>query len=553
MILGYYDGNHCGFTERFKKGNVEIGGRHGLYRRAETWRKWCREAGVTVWLGAMGCGAKVENGKIVEIEVATEFGCGRVKGKCFIDATGNSDVAAAAGAETELFSSREFALQSAGLSPHRLGRGCINSDFGFLYDSSAADVWLFCVRARAGAPNAWDIAQMPDSRERRRIIPDYAVNAEDVAGHRGFPDTVVQALSRQDSHGYLVDEFRFVSSPSATSYETKKERRWKYTVNVPLRSLLPKGLSGLAVIGLGSGCARDVLPMIRMQADLMNMGYSVGTAAFLASRNGGEFRTIDLKELRERLVQLEILRPEVLSWIADEDVSSNFVVERAVKSIGGNFKGSHIVFREENRARALPLLRAAYENSSAPVERQNYALMLGLLGDPSGAATLAKIVSGEMPIRGVTRAGAFGSQHRFIDGFMVALGRTKSDLALKPLLERAESLEPGARVASVRGVCLALEELADSRAAPTLARCLMAEGNHGFSVSSLDALPPLGGYGLGPEMENCIREIGFARALLACGDCNGLARRTLQAYANDPRKALAVHAKTILKHYDDVQ
>ena len=64
MVLGYFDGNHCGYTEAFKKGNREIGGRHGLYRRAETLRKWCGDAGVEVMFGAMGVGAVTENGAV---------------------------------------------------------------------------------------------------------------------------------------------------------------------------------------------------------------------------------------------------------------------------------------------------------------------------------------------------------------------------------------------------------------------------------------------------------------------------------------------------------
>ena len=117
MVLGYFDGNHCGFTEAFKKGNRDVGGRHGLYRRAETLRKWFGDAGVEVMFGAMGVGAVTENGKVTAVDVATPLGIGRVRAKVFIDATGNADVAAAAGAQTAFFGAREFALQSAGQSP----------------------------------------------------------------------------------------------------------------------------------------------------------------------------------------------------------------------------------------------------------------------------------------------------------------------------------------------------------------------------------------------------------------------------------------------------
>jgi flavin-dependent dehydrogenase len=546
MILGYYDGNHCGFTEEFKKANREIGGKHSLYRRAETWRRKCREAGVTVWLGAMGTGAVVENGKVVGAEVATTLGCGAVCAKCFVDATGNADLAAAAGAKTEFLSAAEFALQSAGQAPHRLGRGTINSDFGYVNDSSAYDLWLFGLRARAGAPNAWDLAKMPDSRERRRIVPDYAVNAQDVTARRPFPDVVVQSRSRQDSHGYLTDDFRFLSEPSATLVKLKRETGLsaKFDVNVPLRSLLPKGLSGIAVVGIGTGCARDVLPMIRMQADLMNMGYAVGTAAAMAARHGGEFRSMDFAALRKRLVELKILRPETLSWEKDVDVTSDAVLAAAVKTMGRDFTGTHVVYRPENRVRALPLLREAFSAAGTDVEKQNYAVMLGFLGDATGAEVLAEIVSGKRKIIAFDRAGAFGGGGHSKVGYMIALGRTKSKGALTPLLQTLSGVNPGVPVLAVRGPTLALEALGDPGAAPALAEKLKAFGSH--AVEKATDLPPLGGYGLGPEMGHCIKELAFARALWACGDHEGLARKTLEAYARDPRGVLAAHAKAVL-------
>lgn len=68
----------------------------------------------------------------------------------------------------------------------------------------------------------------------------------------------------------------------------------------------------------------------------------------------------------------------------------------------------------------------------------------------------------------------------------------------------------------------------------------------GHAVTSPTDLPPQGGYGLGPEADNCIRELAFARALLACGDKDGLARRTFEAYAHDPRGVFSAHARAVL-------
>ena len=550
MITGYYDGNHCGFTEEFKAYNKTTGGRFGYYFRSETWRRLCNETGVTVWLGAMGVGVVRDGARVTGVEVGTEFGCGVVKATCVIDGTGNSDIAALAGAETTFLSEKEFALQSAGQAPQRLGYGGINSDFGFVDDSSAWDLWLFGLRARAGAPNAWDIASLPDSRERRRIVPDYMLNAQDVTSHRPFPDTVVQPHSRQDSHGYLTDDFRFISESSEEpSLYEKGAPRYAFNCNLPLRSLLPKGLTAVAVIGLGAGVARDVVPIVRMQADLMNMGYGVGTAAAMAAKKGGDFRTIDFGELRKRLVDKKILRPEALAWAADVDTGSDELLAESVRTMAEGYRGSHVVWRPENRVRARPLLQAAYRAAKTAEARQVYAKTLGLMGDATGADTLLAVVRHDEKIAKLSgvRGGAFGGGNQGIDGFLVALGRTRDPRALEPLVERLKAVPEKSPVVALRGPTLALEALGDPKAAPALAEMMKREGWHGFAVRDFRTLQPIGGYGLGPEMDNCIRELALARTLWACGDPDGLAKRTLEAYAADPRGVLSAHASAVLK------
>jgi hypothetical protein len=548
MILGYYDGNHCGFTTEFKLANKKVGARFGLYPRAETWRRMCNDANVQVFLGAFGYEAIVDKGKVTGVKIATPYGCGKVRAKCVIDGTGNSDIAASAGAKTVFLPKREFALQSAGQAPHRLGRNGINSDFGFVNDSDVFDLWLFGVRARAGAPqNAWDIAKMPDSRERRRIIADIQLSGYDIAAKRKFPDTLVQAQSRQDSHGYLIDDFAFVSESTAIMVPSKKEMRAQLQANVPLRSLLPTGISGIAVVGLGLGCERDVTGIVRMQADLMNMGYSAGVAAAMASKNGGDFRKIDIPELRKKLVEKKILRPEVLTWINDEDISSDELIETSVDLMRNGFKGSHVVMRPENRLKALPFLRKAYKEATASDEKQIYAMTLGLLGDATGVETLLAVVSGKEKLKVVRPQGAYGGRGNVLTGMMIALGRTKDERALEPFLKKLSKVNKRTSINELRQITLSLEALASPKAANAIAQCLKQDGMHGFAVSDMRVLPPQGGYGLDSEADNCIRELALARALIACGDYEGLAKKTFESYAKDPRGFLSAHAKNFLR------
>ena len=63
------------------------------------------------------------------------------------------------------------------------------------------------------------------------------------------------------------------------------------------------------------------------------------------------------------------------------------------------------------------------------------------------------------------------------------------------------------------------------------------------------AIVPMGGFGGNPEFARCLRELNVARALVACGDYEGLGRKTFEDYAEDGRGVLALHARAVLEKY----
>lgn len=564
MIISYCAGNNRGFTRRFCGEERRLGATHVYssvrsevqpdpdpskraetmyYQRSEVWRRWCRDAGVCVWYGTFVEGAYVQGNRVVGAVVVTPFGRGVVRARCVVDATGNADVAAAAGAETEFIPKSELQLQSAGLAPHRVRGKLVNTDFGFVNDADAWDLWLFGVRARAGASDAWDLQKLPDSRERRHIVPDYAVCGEDVVSCRKFPDTVVQPYAPQDAHGPLMEDFCYVS---ATSENVVKTRTWSYfRLNVPLRSLLPRGYSNIAVVGTGAGCSRDVMPMVRMQADLMNMGYAVGLGAALAPN--GDFRRIDLAAFRALLVKEDIIERAALDWNDEEDYTSDEVVAAAIRTMSDAFRGSDVVFRRENREKALPLLRQAWHEASGRRDRFVYAQALGFLGDATGVESLIEAARGEIDLVAVHPKWRFGDRVNDMTGVLIALGRTRSEEAVAFVSAELTSLTVDVSIERLRGLTLASEALADPRLAPGLETFLRLPGIAGHAVSSPYELGGQGGYGPDFEMHDCMRELAVARALYFCGDGKGIGRRTLEAYANDPRGVLAEYASTVLK------
>jgi len=536
MITGYYAGNHVGFVNEFDARQRQTGGAVKALSIAETFRRLCREAGADIWFGALAAGACVSDGKVCGVVVVTPFGRGVVRAKCVIDATGNADVAAAAGARTTFIGAHELALQSAGLAPHRLGRGGVNSDFGYVNDPDAWDLWLFGVRARAGAPDPWDLQQLADSRERRRIVPDLTVEGWDVVNGRRFADTVNRSFSKQDSHGFFQDDYGTVAEVDGID---------KRYANLPLRCYLPAGVTNLAVIGLGKGVARDVVPFTRMRADLMNEGYAIGLCAAEAVRNAqGDFRLIDVKAVQTQLVDVGNLPHEALEWTDDHELTDEELA-RSIAGVGDGYRGSGWVFRYPSRS--LPFLREGYGSATNAAAKQAFAILLGLFGDATGAETLADLVDGKIPFARLRKGVSYCGETYDRAGLSIALGRTHAPCALQPLVRQLERVDPVVdSFHKVRAATLGLEALGDPGAAKPLAEQLMKSGVGGWARAAPKELPPLGGYGVGPEMDRCLRELALARALYACGDFEDLGRRTLEAYAKDPRGTLAEHANAVL-------
>ena len=98
LIGRYHRGYRAGFTAEVDKATGAGTRGWDVLRKAEWWRAELRRAGGDLWFGALGCGACVEDGTVRGAVVATPEGRGVVLARVVVDATGNADVAAAAGA-----------------------------------------------------------------------------------------------------------------------------------------------------------------------------------------------------------------------------------------------------------------------------------------------------------------------------------------------------------------------------------------------------------------------------------------------------------------------
>jgi hypothetical protein len=537
-ITSYYAGNRVGFTATVP--TLDKGTAWVIEQKMQWWRSELCQAGADIWFGTIGCGALLESGRITGAVVATPLGRGVVLAKAVIDATGNADVAAAAGAQCVYTDQSELAMQGTGLPPRQLGASSANTDFTIADETDLVDIWHLFVYAKDKYPDAFDQGQLVDTRERRRIVGEFTMTVLDQLNRRIYADTIVQARGgKYDTHGYTVDPLLMLKHPETASL----------IVNIPYRCFLPKRLDGILVIGLGLSAHRDALPLLRMQADIQNGGYAAGAAAAMIAKESTASRNINVRALQKHLIEIGNLPEGVL----DEQDSYPLPAERvasAVENLPTDLDGAAVILAQP--AEALPLLRQAYAAAQGEA-KSTYAYVLAVMGDAAGLETLRDEVK-QTPqwdrgwnYRGM---GQFGSALSPLDNKLVALGRTGRPAAVPVILEKLQLLSAESEFSHHRAVGLALELTGDPAAAKPLADLLAQPGMSGYVHSSLEIARKLGAPG-GTNAEQTrresLRELLLARALYRCGDYQGVGEKILRAYTQDLRGHLARHAQAVLE------
>ncbi len=545
MVSMYYKGNRSGFTREIDCGVAQFGAavesqpKEGWISsvKAEWYRQELRKAGADIWYGTLGAGVLVAGGRVRGVLAATPQGLGIVLGKVVVDSTGSSAVAAAAGAELAYEAASEVALQGTGLPPSFLSPHYFNTDYTYVDETDIFDISRAFVVGREKYQSSYDLGQLIGTRERRRIVGDVTLKPSDAALHRTWRDSVVIARSDFDSHGYTVDALLLLRPPDRTDIN----------LAIPYRCLLPRGLDGILVTGLGISLHRDTLPLARMQADIQNQGYAAGVAAAMLARSGQPSRELDVRALQRHLIAKGAL-PETVLTDADQSPLPDARLAQAAARVIHNYDDLEVLIAEPERA--LPLLRDAFARAGVPQPKLIYAHILAMLGDSTGAGLLIQHIDSSSWDEGwhFRTMGQFGGSLSRLDSLIIALGRSGEKRGVSSIVAKLRQLTPATEFSHFRAVALALEALQDPAAAQPLAELLAKPGVSGHSVTSIDAA--LHGVPSGSS-NNAVRsreliEIGLARALYRCGDYDGRAERILRGYADDLRGHYARHARAVL-------
>ncbi len=545
-------------VEALRKELQHTGPKWSIEAKIAAWTDLALEAGVKLFLRTCVVAAVMDGSTIKGVIAVNEEGLVAIEADVVIDATGDGDVAAHAGAPFRYGSEHEGATMWYSLAqfkePGKLGNNFTSMvRVDNILDYTRA---LLAGRRRGGS---WDHGIYVAPRESRHVLGAVVLTLTDQLRQRQWPDTVNIHFSNHDIKGHTTSPWLRTSLIPPN-----------LLVEIPYRALIPQGVEGLIMAGKAISADHDGLPTIRMQADLENLGGVVALATVEARQQGRHPRHLAIKPLQERLVQMGLLPEAVLA--ADRPVYP--YSERDLQPLAAELTRQWplyhysdmdmtTVFEEpiplvelcSRPEESIPLLQTAYDNASGR-QRIPLAQALALMGSDYGRQALVDAVNedldaSELPtvnpeIRHFTWPPDQGAMPETAY-LLYSLG-TLPHLENIKLWQRTMELldtSPAALRDKYRGsfyfvdaICFGAERLGSPAALPVLR-----------TLQNLDAF--------GNQTNNEPYEVDFfqereaflaitiARAMARCGARSGL--ETLVTYLADTRKPLAAYACSQLR------
>lgn len=521
--------------------------RWNYFQKAEWLRRHILKHGGRIWFGAISTGVVVTDaGGMKTVRgaiVSTPWGRGIVEARVVIDSTGSADVACAAGAECIYPCEEELAVQGSGLPPLPVPPRYYNTDYTFIDDNNPADVTRAMIAARRRFPEEFDISPLPGSRERRHIVGDVTVSPLDIFRDRKWRDTICRCNSDYDRHGYGSHPLFHVLPPPLVI---------AYHADLPLRALLPRGIAGLLVTGLGISCHRDALPIFRMQADVQNQSYAAGIAAAMAaSATGGDLRAIDIRELQRRLIKVGNLRPSTLIRSDEPPPTAGDLAAFADDPLSHASIAAMLAAPEAARQ----VLPASTSRHTDAMELRRRARLSAIIGGPLDAEFLATFDNADEWDKGYDY-GAWGGKdladESHLDADLQSLAYSDKPVPTAAIVRKITALGKDGSLSHARAVSRYAELRPDPAFAKPLADVLRLPDFSGHDHADLATeIEAMTNRELWSNYVNRpLRELFLARALLACGDHEGVATAILRRYTGDVRGYYARFARYALRNFD---
>jgi HEAT repeat protein len=359
-----------------------------------------REAGVQVWLRTCVTGVVMRDDRVAGVIVDGVRGRVAVLCQVCIDATGDADLAALAGARFTMGRQRD------GLSmPYSLVPGASKDEWSVdhrNYDAGWADPtdpWDYTRGFVEGRSYMWRTPYDEQNRlhycspilglrQSRQVLGDYTLTLDDMFFRQCFPDTIGRCSAHYDNHAL---DHASETYQAQVLTDVTGNRQTRLTCDVPYRSLQVKEVEGLLVAGRCISMTLDAQCCLRMQKDMHRIGEAAGIAAALAVRDGVTPRGIAVEELQAELVKSGVLTEEELADGAAEKRQQLRPVEELIDQLAGAQVAPAMYELYCHGEGAFPALREALESDDQEVVRWA-ALVLGARGEETARERLMEML-----------------------------------------------------------------------------------------------------------------------------------------------------------------
>jgi hypothetical protein len=398
-------GDYYGFTHSHIKTTTEINNSFSNFFPDNGYGRWSVEAKMAMWLqkirnsgagilwNSLVVGAIMEEKKVIGVVVSTPQGVAAIKCKILIDATGDGDIAAFAGAPF-VFGSEHNNVPLWYALRRQVEPGPTQSIFESTVDVTNIEDYSRSVHVglRTGGDHLHDHQPYLAPRESRHILGDVITTLTDHLTFKEWEDVINIHRSNTDMKGYHAsDWFRIGLIPP------------NLPIEIPYRTMIPKNLENIIITGKAISTTHDSFPAIRMQHDLENLGGIAALAAVKALDDNVLARDIDVLEFQKKLVSMKLLPEDILgreikprSYTEEElrRLVQQFDPDISLKSFGNTkmseIRSSRIPFVEVCTSppqKAIPILEDELIRSSEKMQLR-IALALAMLGSESGALTI---------------------------------------------------------------------------------------------------------------------------------------------------------------------
>ncbi len=232
-----------------------------------------------------------------------------------------------------------------------------------------------------------------------------------------------------------------------------------------------------------------------------------------------------MKEIQKQLVKMEIIPQSALTAVDSYPLSDDKIAAAVATAKDG--KGMAVVLTHP--AKALPLLKQAYEQAANDKDKLAYAKILAVMGDAAGLDRLIAALDAATWDKGwnYTGMGQFGSSLSTTDRLIVAIGRTRDKRGLPPIFKKLALLDATSEFSHHRAVALALETIGDPSAADPLAELLGKPKMRGYATTNVTEAAQRTGNNPNDNTTRAtsIRELSLARAYTAAATRTAWARR----------------------------